>query len=226
MTDTAPAPGDAALDGGTSAFYTAYAARLQPGTESPRSAMLPLAQAALRPGDWVLDVGAGAGRDVAALCELGLQAWGVEPSAAMRATASRLFPTLGNRLREGALPDLGQPFADVRPEGFDAVICSAVLMHVSPDDLPRALAALVAPLRPAGTDGAAPALLLSVPEMAASRLQADRDDEGRRFHNHAPDRLQALLAPLGLVPERWQVNDAVLASTQTRWHMAVFRRLG
>lgn len=212
------------LDAGTAGFYDGYAAQLAPGTESPRSAMLAVAQVVLAPGAWVLDVGAGSGRDVAALRELGLQAFGVEPHAGMRAAAERLHPGLAGGLRDAALPALGQPFLDLRPEGFDAVVCSAVLMHIPPAELPLALAALVAQLRQPAAAAAAPALLISLPDMAPQQLRQDRDADGRRFHNHAPAIVQALLAGLGLSHERTQVSDAVLASTGTRWHTLVFRR--
>ena len=188
--------------------------------------MLPLLEATLTPGVRVLDVGAGSGRDLAALQQLGFEVFGVEPNAAMRATALRLRPGLAGRLLDASLPDLGRPFSAQRPEGFDAVACSAVLMHLSPAELPLALRSLARQLRsprPGEAERQRPALLLALPEIAPSLLQGDRDAEGRRFHNHAPTAVQALLAELGLTLERSSVNDAVLASSGTRWHMLVFR---
>jgi len=210
-------------DAGTHAFYDGYAARLV-GTEAGHSAMLPLLRATLAPGAWVLDVGAGSGRDMAALLDLGFEAFGVEPHAAMRATALKLRPQLAGRLADAALPELGHPFARPCPQGFDAVACSAVLMHLPPAQLAPALQALAAQLRPAAAGAHRPALLMALPEMAQHRLSGDRDDEGRRFHNHRPARVQALLEREGLVLESRRVNDTVLASDATRWHMLVFRR--
>jgi SAM-dependent methyltransferase len=211
------------LDAGTAAFYEAYAARLAPGYEAPLSAMLATVQATLPPGTCVLDVGAGAGRDMAAMLNLGLEAFGVEPCAAMRASALRMHPVLAGRLRDAMLPDLGQPFADLRPQGFDAVVCSAVLMHVMPTDLPRALASLAAQLRSPAEGAELPMLLISVPDMAQAQLQADRDADGRRFHNHPLPVLQTLLNALGFLRVRTHTSDAVLASTGTRWHTLVYR---
>jgi len=216
-----------ALDAGTAAFYDGYARELG-ATEASRSAMLPLFEAALVPGARVLDVGAGSGRDVAALLELGFEAFGVEPHAAMRATALRLRPALAGRLADAALPVLGRPFSERHPDGFDAVACSAVLMHIAPTELPRALQSLVQQLRlpiAGEAEKQRPALLLALPEMAASQLADDRDTDGRRFHNHAVAIVQVLLADLGLRLERASINDKVLASTGTRWHMLVFRRI-
>lgn len=208
------------MDALTARFYDRYAAEVSDATENRRSAMLPFIERAVPPGSRVLDVGAGSGRDTAAMLALGLQAWGIEPSAALRAKATERFPALQGRLRDGLLPDLGRPFADVCPDGFDAAVCSAVLMHVGTAQLPQALGALAAQLRA----GAGTALLLSLPEMNARMLTADRDSDGRRFHNHAPADVAQHLAPLGFTLEDSSVNDAVRVSAGTRWHLLVFRR--
>lgn len=214
------------MDARTAAFYDAYATELA-ATEAGRSAMLATLQATLAPGAWVLDVGAGSGRDMAALLELGFEAWGVEPHAAMRAAALRLRPGLAGRLADAGLPDLGRPFREHCPQGFDAVVCSAVLMHVQPAELAPALASLARQLRPA-VDGEAarrrPALLISLPEMRAECLRGDRDRDGRRFHNHEPAHVQKLLTDSGWALDGASRSDAVLASTGTRWHTLAFRR--
>lgn len=208
------------MDKPTSAFYDRYAAQGL-AAESSSSAMLPHLLRWVRAGAAVLDVGAGGGRDVASLIAAGRPAWGLEPQEGMREQAARRFPSTRGRLRSGLLPELGRPWADERPQGFDVVVCSAVLMHVTSADLPSALWSLVDQLGPA--DAAQPArLLLSVPEMAVERLGASRDPDGRRFHNHAPATLQALLAEQGLRPVEVVVNDAVRALTATRWHILVF----
>ena len=94
-------------------------------------------------------------------------------------------------------------------------------MHLTPHELAPTLAALVAVLRPRGPQREV-RLLLALPEMAASALTGDRDADGRRFHNHAPERVASVLAPLGLRLHSASVNDAVLASAATRWHMLAF----
>ncbi|MFT7772410.1 class I SAM-dependent methyltransferase [Roseateles sp.] len=214
------------MDARTSAFYDAYATQLA-ATEAGRSAMFSSLQAALVPGAWVLDVGSGSGRDMAALLEHGFEALGVEPNAAMRETALRLRPGLADRLADASLPDLGRPFYERRPQGFDAVVCSAVLMHVEPAGLTPALASLAGQLRQP-VDGETahrrPALLISLPEMLAERLKGDRDVDGRRFHNHEPTRVQALLAGWGLELDSANRSDAALAGTGTRWHTLLFRQ--
>ena len=208
------------MDALTARFYDRYAADLSDALENRRSAMLPVVERTVPRASRVLDVGAGSGRDTAGMLAFGLEAYGIEPNAAMRAKACERFPALQGRLREGLLPDLGHPFADLCPEGFDAVVCSAVLMHVDAVQLPQALAALASQLRP----GAGTAMLLSLPEMNAAMLIADRDGDGRRFHNHAPAEAEQHLAPLGFALQHAFVNDTVRISAGTRWHLLTFRR--
>ncbi len=216
------------MDALTSNFYDRYAANLSAVSEASRSALLPSIESALARGASVLDVGAGSGRDLAAMLELGLNAYGVEPNQAMREKALLTHPALHGRLCEGMLPELGRPFSERCPNGFDAVVCSAVLMHLGAAHLPHALEALVAQLRPSAArdaDNERPALLISVPEMDQAQLAEGRDMDGRRFHNHALDEIQNLLALQGLSLERASASDAVLASAGTRWHTLVFRRI-
>jgi hypothetical protein len=61
--------------------------------------------------------------------------------------------------------------------------------------------------------------------MDSAQLVDGRDRDGRGFHNHALDEIQNLLALQGLALERASASDAVLASSGTRWHTLVFRRV-
>lgn len=214
------------IDLQTSSFYDSYAAQLVKGSESRRSAMLPFLLDHVSAGAAVLDVGAGSGRDVAAMLEYGLEAFGVEPNASMRAWACATHPHLVGRIRSGALPRLGFPFGDLRSKGFDAVVCSAVLMHIDQEDLPDAVAALVKQLRAAGDEPSIqPRLLfLSVPELHRSRLLDNRDQDGRRFFNHSPSRLEELLGREGMRLRRLETSEAVLQSTGALWHVLIFER--
>lgn len=224
---TAPGPAKeprAGADEATSAFYDRHAARLAEGGEPRRSAMLPFVVSDLPPGASVLDVGCGGGRDVAALLGHGFEAFGVEPNEAMRTRAHATHPALAGRIREGALPALGRPFHDLHAPGFDAVVCSAVLMHLHPAVLASALLELAAQLRTAAEPAGEPRLFLSVPQMDGTRLSAGRDAEGRRFFNHAPSSIERALQPAGLVLHRAHTSDAVLQSTGTLWHTLVFRQ--
>lgn len=200
------------MDRATADFYDHFAAEKAATYSKTRSATAAHFMTSFAPGSRVLDVGSGSARDLSVLCELGFDAFGVEPHAAMRAAAERLHPALASRMREGALPSLGLPFGG----RFDAVVCSAVLMHVSPNDIEPSLRALFAVLLPRGR------LLVSLPALREELVQGDRDDEGRQYWNHQPEMFEALLARLGArALGRWD-NDAVLATTGTWWHTWLF----
>jgi len=128
----------------------------------------------------------------------------------MRRRAIERRPELAHRIASASLPTLVQPFGD----RFDAIVCSAVLMHLAPADLVAALAAFDALLAPAGR------LLLSVPQMQHDRLADDRDPDGRAFFNHLPDHVQALLAERGFaLLGRWEIE-----TPDTRWRVLLFGR--
>lgn len=194
---------------GTTAFYDRWAVA---GEESPRSAMSRRFEAAFAPGARVLDVGCGKGRDVVALLDMGFAAFGVEPNDAMRAAAAARDPRMPGRVAAAALPALGEPFGG----GFDGVVCSAVLMHLSHEDLPASLAALAALLRPRGR------VLMAVPEMSPELLADGRDPDGRAFANHAPERVQRLFEALGVA--LLHRDDLATPSTDTRWRVLLFER--
>jgi SAM-dependent methyltransferase len=196
-------------DAQTSAFYAHWAAH---GEEADRSAISHHFESAFAPGARVLDVGCGKGRDVVALLDMGFDAYGIEPNDAMRARAIERHPRLASRVAAASLPDIGQPFGG----GFDAVVCCAVLMHLSESDLGAAFDAMIAVLRPEGR------LLLALPEMLVELLVDGRDPDGRQFANHAPEHVVRLLAERGL--SSLGRRDIVTASIDTRWRVMLFER--
>jgi len=194
---------------GTTAFYDDWAAH---GQEAARSAVSRHFEAAFAPGARALDVGCGTGRDVVALLDMGFDAHGVEPNDAMRARATERDPRLARRVAAATLPGIGLPFGG----GFDSVICSAVLMHVAPADLPDTFDALSAVLKPHGR------MLLALPQMRADWLVDGRDPDGRQFANHSPEHIESLLAERGFALLR--LDEIGTASTDTQWHVLLFER--
>lgn len=95
----------------------------------------------------VLDIGAGTGRDAAALARRGHQVTAAEPTAELRAHGQRLQAGLPILWLDDALPDL--PALSARGETYDLVLLTAVWMHLDGDERRRAMAA-VAPLVAAG----------------------------------------------------------------------------
>ncbi|MGX1368937.1 2-polyprenyl-3-methyl-5-hydroxy-6-metoxy-1,4-benzoquinol methylase [Streptomyces canus] len=93
----------------------------------------------------VLDVGAGTGRDAAALAGRGYAVDAVEPVAELRRVAERLHPDDGVTWRAGALPEI----PGVRGP-YDVVLLSAVWMHLDPEERPVAMRRLAGLLAPGG----------------------------------------------------------------------------
>jgi len=187
------------VDPRTLAYYQNHAADLTEryeAVDSPVARYFPLAFVA---GGRVLDVGAGSGRDLAALLAAGFDGHGVEPTDEFRQAAVQCHPELAGRLVAGALPELGEPFGG----GFDGVLCSAVLMHLAEADLFDAALALRRVLKPHGR------LLLSVPSARDDVGADERDALGRLFKGYAAEELQLLFERLGFQRiGRWDNEDA------------------
>ncbi|WP_234310027.1 class I SAM-dependent methyltransferase [Streptomyces sp. NRRL S-475] len=93
----------------------------------------------------VLDVGAGTGRDAAALALRGYQVIAAEPVRELRAVAQSLHPSQNIRWAEDSLPELS------RLEGpFELALLSAVWMHLLPAARGQAMERLAALLAPSG----------------------------------------------------------------------------
>jgi SAM-dependent methyltransferase len=194
---------------GTTAFYDHWAVA---GEEAARSAMSRHFESAFAPGSRVLDVGCGKGRDVVALLDMGFDAYGVEPNEAMRSRARQRDTRLPGRIADAAPPALGQPFGG----GFDAVACSAVLMHLPATALPASLAALAAVLKTHAR------VLMALPEMLPELLVDGHDPDGRAFANHSPEHVESLMAALGFALRKQ--DDIPTPSTDTRWRVLLFER--
>jgi len=95
-----------------------------------------------------LDIGSGAGNTAAWLSELGWTVTAVEPVKALRDGAQRLNPSRAITWLDDALPQLkgvARP-----PDGFDLIVCFAVLMHVPPSELGGAIGRVANLLAPSG----------------------------------------------------------------------------
>jgi len=102
----------------------------------------------LPPPGRALDIGAGSGRDAAALAARGFAVTAVEPTAELRAEGARLHAASAIGWRDDSLPDL--PILAAAGERFDLVLLTAVLMHLDADERARAMARIAAHLSPGG----------------------------------------------------------------------------
>lgn len=89
------------------------------------------------PGAQCLDIGAGSGRDAAAMAELGYFVTAIEPSKLLRQLAEKKHRTKNILWIEDSLPNLINTLA--LKKKFEFILLSAVWMHVLPADRPHAL---------------------------------------------------------------------------------------
>lgn len=97
----------------------------------------------------VLDIGAGTGRDAAALAELGNIVTAVEPVNELRAGASALHPSPRTTWVKDSLPDLAVVAAMNRQ--YDHVMLTAVWMHLDAEQRERAMPVIAALMHDGGT---------------------------------------------------------------------------
>lgn len=87
-----------------------------------------------------LDIGAGTGRDAAALAGRGFSVVAVEPTAEMRAHGARIHAGQPITWIDDGLPDLA--VLAERDERFDLILLTAVWMHLDAAERQRAMARL------------------------------------------------------------------------------------
>lgn len=93
-----------------------------------------------KPGDRCLDVGAGSGRDAAAMADRGLRVIAVEPNDALLRLARSQHVNHDVTWIQDALPSLSKIVQ--RNEKYDFILMSAVWMHLQPFERTPALATL------------------------------------------------------------------------------------
>jgi SAM-dependent methyltransferase len=96
----------------------------------------------------VLDIGAGTGRDAAALAAMGHQIVAVEPVAEFRIRAAALHPSPHIEWLDDHLPELARLTA--RGDRFDLILLSAVWMHLDAEQRRRAMSRVASLLLSAG----------------------------------------------------------------------------
>ncbi|MER7705937.1 class I SAM-dependent methyltransferase [Kitasatospora sp. NPDC097605] len=157
-----------------------------------------------RPAD-VLDIGAGSGRDAAALAALGHRVVAAEPTAELRWIGERLHAGSGVRWVDDALPAL--PRLGAAGERFDVVLLTAVWMHLPPDERPSAMAVLAGLLAPAGR------LFLS--------LRHGPVPPGRRMYDAPAAEALDLARPHGLHPLLHTERPDLHGRTDVLWTVLV-----
>lgn len=197
------------MDSQTFAYYEQNAEHLALKYERTQSGLAQFFPLLFKKGQQVLDIGAGTGRDCALLEELGVAAWGLEPTPALRAQAMRLHPDLKERLFLGSVPN---DLVTLKGRVFDGIILNAVLMHIPNAELFDTAMAIRLLLRPGGT------LLLSFCTRRDSvDSTTNRDEDGRLFLIRSRGEVELLFERIGFRTEgRWESADA-LARAGIEW---------
>jgi SAM-dependent methyltransferase len=161
-------------------------------------------------GGRALDVGAGTGRDAAALAERGFAVTAVEPTSELRAHGMRLHAAKAITWLDDGLPDLAVLAG--RAESFDLILLTAVWMHLDADERLRAMARIAAHLAPGGR------LFMT--------LRHGPVPEGRRMFDVSGDETNALARANGLTSLLNEVRPDMFGRDGVTWSVLGFERPG
>lgn len=205
------------MDQRTIDYYSQNAVELADRYESIVNGLAAHFERAFATARRVLDIGCGSGRDLAYLKRLGKDVYGIDGASALVEQAQLLHPELKGRIACGAVPGAPIPFGG----GFDGVLCSAVLMHIPPDQQRSAVAFIKHCLLPGGH------LLYSVPSKRLDVANAsNRDAGGRLFIPDSLGFLQGLFEEAGFTSlDRWNNADS-LGRDEVAWESVLMRSGG
>ena len=199
------------MDPKTIEYYNFEGSEIAKRYESVPSPVARYFSQSFHPGSSILEIGLGSGRDLAVLHACGYEVLGIEPSTKLRQVALQFHPELEGRIIEGSLPNL-----TVGQGCFDAVLCSAVLMHIPSGQLFDAAIQIRDVLKSNGR------LLLSLPLNRGDVHSDHRDPKGRLFSPYTPEQIETLFTRLGFVLiSRWDSDDA-MCRAETTWFTQLF----
>ncbi len=163
-------------------------------------------------GSSVLDMGMGSGRDVSRLLALGYDAYGIDGTAEMVRFASEHFPQLQGRVKQALLPHDGLYFN----RKFNCILCSAMLMHVTQNEIFDAAYTIRNNLEDGGR------LLVSVPIEREGLDEDGRDAKGRLFKMRHPEYYILLFERLGFRKIGYHEDEDSLGRNGARWCSIIF----
>lgn len=161
-------------------------------------------------GDWldliptegfVLDVGAGSGRDARYFAERGLTVYAVEPAAGIRERAQQYHPNPSIHWINDSLPELTH--VQRQATKFDLILLSAVWMHIAPSSRQRAFRKLSSLLKPNG-------------KMVIS-LRHGKSPDSRTMHAVSADELKQYAQQQGLTFKLLNNRNDQLGRQGVQW---------
>ena len=162
----------------------------------------------------VLEVGCGSGREASLIAARGVHIVASDASFAMLERAVERHGELKERVLLVALPG-PLPF---RNSQFDAVVAIAVLMHLTREDIGRALMELHRVLQPDGR------LIVSVPARRNDLDTEGRDTSGRRFTCLEKDEWTSLLRDAGFAIRDSRETADGLGRSGVQWFSCLGER--
>ena len=156
----------------------------------------------------VIDIGAGTGRDAAALAAMGHTVIAVEPTPELRAHGMRLHGTSAITWIDDALPDLDVVHA--LGQQYDVVLLTAVWMHLDLEQRQRAMPRVASLLAPGG--------------VMPMRLRHGPVPKGRRMFDVSIDETAALAEACGLSTMHRGGRPSLFNAPAVHWSVVVFRR--
>jgi SAM-dependent methyltransferase len=154
-----------------------------------------------------LDIGAGTGRDAAALARLGYAVTAVEPTSELRAWGEANHPASIRWLAD-MLPALDSVRA--LDERFDLVLLTAVWMHLDAGQQREAMHSLAGVLAPGGR--------------ISMTLRHGPVPEGRRMFDVSGDQVAALARAVGLTEVHQAPRQDMLLRADVNWTFLVLER--
>ena len=188
------------MDKATVNYYSQNAKTVAERYESVVSSLSKSFGEAFKTKSKLLDIGCGSGRDLALLASLGHDCFGLDATPEFVTLSQSLHPELNGKVFHAALPYFEPPFGG----DFDAVLCSAVLMHIPEGALVPAAVSIKRCLKRHGR------LLYSVPSRRLDVMTENRDAYGRLFVPDQSDRLQTIFEQLGFsLISKWDNADSL-----------------
>ncbi len=167
-------------------------------------------------GSAVLDIGAGSGRDMALLLEMGFDAYGIDSSPEMVKSAMDSMacsvPAVKDRIICASI--LSNKLFFNRK--FDGILCSAVLMHIADDFINEAAVCIRNNLNVNGR------LLISIPVMRDDLDSKGRTPDGRLFIMRTIDDYTGLFERHGFAKRGEYTEGDSLGRSGVTWGVAVY----
>jgi SAM-dependent methyltransferase len=161
-----------------------------------------------KPSAVILDIGAGTGRDAAYLAGKGYQVVAVEPTPELRHHGMRLHADVAIEWIDDSLPEL--KILQQNPRRFDAILMTAVLMHLDEGERRTAMGSI--------------APLLAAQGVFILSLRYGPVPPGRRMFAVPPSEIIALATAQGLTVIHQNDREDMKSRPDVSWTYLAFRR--